>query len=106
RLHGPEQQRARFRVESGQLGPVADQDARVAQQLEHSATDEGHRGRARRAVAAKRAQRYETLQYAVLANSPFIFMFEKVVQVATRPVATGPEIGPINDLVSYRTLAK
>jgi peptide/nickel transport system substrate-binding protein len=33
-------------------------------------------------------------------------MFEKVVQVATRPGVTGPEIGPINDLVSYRTLAK
>ena len=55
---------------------------------------------------AKRAQRYEALQQAVLANSPFIIMFEKVVQVATRPGATGPEIGPINDLVSYRTLAK
>ncbi|EAY64718.1 ABC-type dipeptide transport system, periplasmic component [Burkholderia cenocepacia PC184] len=55
---------------------------------------------------AKRAQRYEALQKAVLANSPFIIMFEKVVQVATRPGATGPEIGPINDLVSYRTLAK
>ncbi|VWC75779.1 ABC transporter substrate-binding protein [Burkholderia contaminans] len=55
---------------------------------------------------AKRAQRYDALQKAVLANSPFIIMFEKVVQVATRPGATGPEIGPINDLVSYRTLAK
>ncbi|WP_325095139.1 ABC transporter substrate-binding protein [Burkholderia contaminans] len=55
---------------------------------------------------AKRAQRYEALQKAVLANSPFIIMFEKVVQVATRPGVTGPEIGPINDLVSYRTLAK
>ncbi|KVF70657.1 ABC transporter substrate-binding protein [Burkholderia vietnamiensis] len=55
---------------------------------------------------AKRAQRYEALQKAVLANSPFIIMFEKVVQVATRPGTTGPEIGPINDLVSYRTLAK
>ncbi|WP_330728378.1 ABC transporter substrate-binding protein [Burkholderia multivorans] len=55
---------------------------------------------------AKRAQRYEALQKAVLANSPFVIMFEKVVQVATRPGVTGPEIGPINDLVSYRTLAK
>ncbi|HIE1652072.1 TPA: ABC transporter substrate-binding protein, partial [Burkholderia cenocepacia] len=36
---------------------------------------------------AKRAQRYEALQKAVLANSPFIIMFEKVVQVATRPGA-------------------
>ncbi|KVN96853.1 ABC transporter substrate-binding protein [Burkholderia ubonensis] len=55
---------------------------------------------------AKRAQRYEALQKAVLARSPFIVMFEKVVQVATRPGVTGPEIGPINDLVSYRTLKK
>lgn len=56
--------------------------------------------------SAKRAQRYEALQKSVLANSPFIIMFEKVVQVATRPGTTGPEIGPINDLVSYRTLKK
>ncbi|SMG00167.1 ABC transporter substrate-binding protein [Burkholderia singularis] len=56
--------------------------------------------------ATKRAQRYEALQKAVLANSPFVIMFEKVVQVATRPGVTGPEIGPINDLVSYRTLKK
>ncbi|WP_179402029.1 ABC transporter substrate-binding protein [Burkholderia guangdongensis] len=55
---------------------------------------------------AKRAQRYEALQKEVLANSPFVIMFEKVVQVATRPGVTGPEIGPINDLVSYRTLKK
>ncbi|CAN0625088.1 peptide/nickel transport system substrate-binding protein [Burkholderia multivorans] len=55
---------------------------------------------------AKRAQRYEALQKAVLARSPFVIMFEKVVQVATRPGVTGPEIGPINDLVSYRTLQK
>lgn len=55
---------------------------------------------------AKRAQRYDALQKAVLARSPFIVMFEKVVQVATRPGVTGPEIGPINDLVSYRTLKK
>lgn len=55
---------------------------------------------------AKRAQRYEALQQAVLAQSPFVIMFEKVVQVATRPGVTGPEIGPINDLVSYRTLKK
>ncbi len=55
---------------------------------------------------AKRAQRYEALQKEVLARSPFVIMFEKVVQVATRPGVTGPEIGPINDLVSYRTLQK
>ncbi|ABN86229.1 ABC transporter substrate-binding protein [Burkholderia pseudomallei] len=56
--------------------------------------------------AAKRAQDYQALQKAVLANSPFVILFEKVVQVATRPGVTGPEIGPINDLVSYRTLKK
>jgi peptide/nickel transport system substrate-binding protein len=55
---------------------------------------------------AKRAQRYEALQKAVLERSPFVIMFEKVVQVATRPGVTGPEIGPINDLVSYRTMKK
>ncbi|WDD92056.1 ABC transporter substrate-binding protein [Burkholderia sp. FERM BP-3421] len=55
---------------------------------------------------AKRAKLYQGLQQDVLDRSPFIVMFEKVVQVATRPGVTGPEIGPINDFVSYRTLAK
>ncbi|WP_323121125.1 ABC transporter substrate-binding protein [Burkholderia alba] len=55
---------------------------------------------------AKRAKLYQSLQQAVLDHSPFIIMFEKVVQVATRPGVTGPEIGPINDLVSYETLKK
>ena len=45
-------------------------------------------------------------QRQVLDHSPFIIMFEKVVQVATRPGVTGPEVGPINDLTSYRTLKK
>jgi peptide/nickel transport system substrate-binding protein len=55
---------------------------------------------------AKRAKLYRVLQRKVLDESPFIIMFEKVVKVATRPGVTGPEIGPINDLVSYRTLEK
>lgn len=55
---------------------------------------------------AKRAKLYQALQQEVLDRSPYIIMFEKVVQVATRPGVTGPEIGPINDFVSYRTLKK
>lgn len=54
----------------------------------------------------ERAKRYQALQREVLERSPFIIMFEKVVQVATRPGTTGPEIGPINDFVSYGTLKK
>ncbi|POS06746.1 ABC transporter substrate-binding protein [Burkholderia gladioli] len=57
-------------------------------------------------LATKRAKLYQQLQQSVLTNSPFVILFEKVVQVATRPGVTGPEIGPINDLTSYRTLKK
>lgn len=57
-------------------------------------------------VPAQRAKRYQALQQQVLDQSPFIIMFEKVVQVATRPGVVGPEVGPINDLTSYRTLKK
>ncbi|MGU7770657.1 ABC transporter substrate-binding protein [Burkholderia sp. MR1-5-21] len=56
--------------------------------------------------AAKRAQRYQAMQKAMLALSPFVIMFEKVAQVATRPGVSGLEVGPINDLVSYRNLKK
>ncbi|GLU35054.1 ABC transporter substrate-binding protein [Trinickia caryophylli] len=54
----------------------------------------------------KRAKRYRALQQQVLEHSPFVILFEKVVQVATHPGATGPEIGPLNDFVSYRPLKK
>ncbi len=54
----------------------------------------------------KRAKDYQALQQQVLDKSPFIIMFEKVVQVATRPGVTGPEIGPLNDYVSYKPLSK
>ncbi|NTX28757.1 ABC transporter substrate-binding protein [Burkholderia pyrrocinia] len=57
-------------------------------------------------TAAKRAQRYQAMQKEVLAHSPFVIMFEKVAQVATRPGVSGLEVGPINDLVSYRNLKK
>lgn len=56
--------------------------------------------------AAKRAQRYEAMQKELLANSPFVIMFQKVAQVATKPGLSGLEVGPINDLVSYRNLKK
>ncbi|SMG00170.1 ABC transporter substrate-binding protein [Burkholderia singularis] len=56
--------------------------------------------------AAKRAQRYQAMQKEVLAKSPFVILFEKVAQVATRPGVSGLEVGPINDLVSYRHLKK
>ncbi|KVO93760.1 ABC transporter substrate-binding protein [Burkholderia ubonensis] len=54
----------------------------------------------------KRAQMYEAMQKEVLAHSPFVIMFQKVVQVAARPGVTGLKVGPINDLVSYRDLKK
>ncbi|MCU9955804.1 ABC transporter substrate-binding protein [Burkholderia sp. BKH01] len=57
-------------------------------------------------TAAKRAQLYQGMQKEVLARSPFVIMFEKVAQVATRPGVNGLEVGPINDLVSYRNLKK
>ncbi|WP_322085490.1 ABC transporter substrate-binding protein [Burkholderia sp. BCC1999] len=57
-------------------------------------------------TAAKRAQLYQAMQKEMLARSPFVIMFEKVAQVATRPGVSGLEVGPINDLVSYRNLKK
>jgi peptide/nickel transport system substrate-binding protein len=54
----------------------------------------------------KRAQLYEKMQREVLAKSPFVIMFQKVSQVAARPGVTGLEVGPINDLVSYRNIRK
>ncbi|AJY09441.1 ABC transporter substrate-binding protein [Burkholderia dolosa] len=57
-------------------------------------------------TAAKRAQLYQAMQKELLARSPFVIMFEKVAQVATRPGVSGLEVGPINDLVSYRNLKK
>ena len=55
---------------------------------------------------AKRAQLYETMQKEMLANSPFVIMFQQVSQVAMRPGVSGIEVGPINDLVSYLHLKK
>ncbi|HYS63959.1 MAG TPA: ABC transporter substrate-binding protein [Paraburkholderia sp.] len=55
---------------------------------------------------AKRAQMYQAMQKEVLAQSPFVIMFEKVAQVAYRPGVSGLDVGPINDLVSYRDLKK
>ncbi|WP_175763513.1 ABC transporter substrate-binding protein [Burkholderia ambifaria] len=57
-------------------------------------------------TAGQRAQRYQAMQKEMLARSPFVIMFEKVAQVATRPGVSGLEVGPINDLVSYRNLKK
>jgi peptide/nickel transport system substrate-binding protein len=54
----------------------------------------------------KRAELYQTMQKQMLANSPFVIMFQQVSQVAARPGVTGLEVGPINDLVSYRDLKK
>jgi len=54
----------------------------------------------------KRAHLYEKMQREVLAKSPFVIMFQKVSQVAARPGVTGLEVGPINDLVSYRNIKK
>ncbi|MGH8782440.1 ABC transporter substrate-binding protein [Paraburkholderia sp.] len=54
----------------------------------------------------KRAQLYQAMQKEMLAQSPFVIMFQQVAQVAVRPGVTGLEVGPINDLVSYRDLKK
>lgn len=54
----------------------------------------------------RRAELYQTMQKQMLANSPFVIMFQQVSQVAARPGVTGLEVGPINDLVSYRDLKK
>ncbi|HEY4350091.1 MAG TPA: ABC transporter substrate-binding protein [Paraburkholderia sp.] len=54
----------------------------------------------------KRAQLYQTMQKQMLANSPFVIMFQQVSQVAMRPGVSGIEVGPINDLVSYLHLKK
>ncbi|WP_459619352.1 ABC transporter substrate-binding protein [Burkholderia sp. 3C] len=55
---------------------------------------------------AQRAKRYQAMQRAMLADSPFVILFEKVAQVATAPGVSGLAVGPINDLVSYRQLKK
>jgi peptide/nickel transport system substrate-binding protein len=54
----------------------------------------------------KRAQMYQSMQKEMLEHSPFVIMFEKVSQVAYRPGVSGLDVGPINDLVSYRDLKK
>lgn len=56
--------------------------------------------------AQRRAQLYEIMQKQMLANSPFVIMFQRVSQVTMRPGVSGIEVGPINDLVSYRHLTK
>lgn len=55
---------------------------------------------------AKRAQMYEAMQKQVLANSPFVIMFQKQSQVAARKGVNGLEVGAINDLVSYTGIKK
>jgi peptide/nickel transport system substrate-binding protein len=54
----------------------------------------------------KRAQMYQAMQREMLANSPYVIMFQRVSQVAERPGVSGFEVGPINDLVSYRHIRK
>ncbi|TDV34196.1 peptide/nickel transport system substrate-binding protein [Paraburkholderia caballeronis] len=54
----------------------------------------------------KRAQMYQAMQREMLANSPFVILFQRVSQVAMRPGVGGIEVGPINDLVSYQNLKK
>jgi ABC-type transport system substrate-binding protein len=55
---------------------------------------------------ARRAQLYEAMQRDVLARSPFIIMFQKEAQVASRKGVSGLEVGAINDLVSYIDVRK
>ncbi|MGI4983930.1 MAG: ABC transporter substrate-binding protein, partial [Janthinobacterium lividum] len=54
----------------------------------------------------RRVALYGTMQKQVLADSPFVIMFQKISQVALRPGVSGFEVGPVNDLVLYRHLKK
>ncbi len=56
--------------------------------------------------AQRRAERYQAMQKEMLADSPFVIMFQRVSQVTMLPGVGGIEVGPINDLVSYRHLKK
>ena len=61
----------------------------VAQQLGHPATDEGNRHRARRTDRRETRATVSGDAEEMLARSPFVIMFEKVAQVATRPGVSG-----------------
>ncbi|ACC76558.1 ABC transporter substrate-binding protein [Paraburkholderia caribensis] len=54
----------------------------------------------------RRQALYQKMQKEVLADSPFVIMFQKISLVATRPGVSGLEVGPTNGLVSYRKLRK
>jgi peptide/nickel transport system substrate-binding protein len=56
--------------------------------------------------AAERVHRYRRMQTELLAHSPFVVMFQKVVQVALRKGVSGFDIGPIYDLNSYAGIKK
>ena len=54
----------------------------------------------------KRAALYQAMQKEMLADSPFVIMFQRVSQVTMLPDVSGMEVGPINDLTSYRHVKK
>jgi peptide/nickel transport system substrate-binding protein len=56
--------------------------------------------------AAKRQVIYEELQKEVLADGPYLIMFQPVVQVARRKQVQNFIFGPYWDLVFYREVAK
>jgi peptide/nickel transport system substrate-binding protein len=56
--------------------------------------------------ARHRAERYQAMQKQMMENSPFVIMFQRMSQVTQKPGVSGIEVGPINDLVSYRSIKK
>ncbi|GEO80698.1 ABC transporter substrate-binding protein [Pararhodospirillum oryzae] len=53
-----------------------------------------------------RRQRYQDLQRAVLADSPYVIMFQDINVIAERVGVTGFAVGPNFDVVYYRAIRK
>ena len=54
----------------------------------------------------KRAEMYEALQRKVMQEGPFIIMLQDSKQVALRSNVKNFIMGPVSDLVFYRTVTK
>ena len=54
----------------------------------------------------KRAQLYKDLQEKLLADSPFIFMFQPIAQTAARANVKGFIVGLNLDVVYFRKITK
>ncbi len=58
------------------------------------------------ADVTKRAQLYKDLQEKLLADSPFIFMFQPIAETAARANVKGFIVGPNLDVVYFRKITK